>query len=278
MLTAMLITLREGLEAALVIAVVASFLSRTGEAAARRFVWLGSALAGLLSLGAGAGLFLLAGEMSDETGEAFGTAVTLIAVGVLTYMVLWMRRHGAGVKNELEEKVIRAAKAASPLALTLLAFTAVSREGLETVLFLFASSSTSGTAATVTGGVAGLLLAAAVGAGIYRGSSRLNMKTFFSLTGVLLIVLAAGVLGNALGELTDGLPGFFARPLWNAGNWLGDGSGAGALLKSLLGYSSSPPLAQVLGYGLYLVTMLWLYLRPRRQRQNLNPVAATETD
>lgn len=278
MLTAMLITLREGLEAALVIAVVASFLSRTGEAAARRFVWLGSALAGLLSLGAGAGLFLLAGEMSDEAGEAFGTAVTLIAVGVLTYMVLWMRRHGAGVKNELEEKVIRAAKAASPLALTVLAFTAVSREGLETVLFLFASSSTSGTAATVTGGVAGLLLAAAVGAGIYRGSSRLNMKTFFSLTGVLLIVLAAGVLGNALGELTNGLPGFFARPLWNAGNWLGDGSGAGALLKSLLGYSSSPPLAQVLGYGLYLATMLWLYLRPRQQRQNLKPVAATETD
>ncbi len=189
-----------------------------------------------------------------------------------------MRRHGAGVKNELEEKVIRAARAASPLALTLLAFTAVSREGLETVLFLFASASTSGTAATITGGIAGLLLAAVAGAGIYRGSSRLNMKTFFSLTGVLLIVLAAGVLGNAIGELTDGLSGFFARPLWDAGNWLSDGSGAGALLKSLLGYSSSPPLAQVLGYGTYLVTMLWLYLRPHRQRQNLKPAAVTEAN
>lgn len=270
MLTAMLITLREGLEAALVLAVVVTFLKRTGEAAASRYVWLGSGLAGAVSLTAGAGLFLLAGEMPDETGEVFGTAVTLVAVAVLTYMILWMRRHGAGVKEALEARVVRAA---SPLAIAALAFAAVGREGLETVLFLFASASASGAAATIAGSVVGLSLAAAAGAGVYRGSSRIDLRAFFGLTGVLLILLAAGMLGNALAEIGAGLPGLLARPMWDAGGWFSDASGPGALLKSLLGYSSSPSLAQLLGYGTYLLAMLWLYLR-RRPVPAMEPLAA----
>lgn len=263
MLTALLITLREGLEAALVVAVVLSFLDRTGDKSRSRFVWMGAGGAISTSVAAGALLFLALGELSHEVGEVFELAVTLLAVAVLTYMILWMRSHGGEVKSGLERRTRKAVSAASPWALAGLAFAAVGREGLETVLFLFASISVEGAAATILGGAAGFGLAAAAGVALYRGSSRLNLRAFFGVTGILLIVFAAGIVCRELagaGEL--GLPAALSAPVWNTSSWLSDESGAGAVLKTMFGYQAAPSPVQISGYLSYVAAMTWLYLRP----------------
>lgn len=263
MLTALLITFREGLEASLVLAVVLSFLGRTGAATGRRYVWLGAAGAAGLSLLAGALLALLMGEMPDEASELVEVAMTPVAIGALTYMIFWMRRHGAGVKGALEARTREAVRSASSLALAALAFAAVGREGLETVLFLFGGLASAGGAATLAGAGLGLGLAVITGVGLYRGSLRLDLGRFFTVTGVLLIVLAAGLLVDLLGEIGElGLPPLLVNPLWNMGSWLSDEEGLGALLKSIVGYRADPSPVQLSGYAAYLSTMLWLFLRP----------------
>ena len=277
MLTALLITLREGLEAALILAVVISFLTRMGEAGMRRYVWLGAWAAAGLSAAAGLLLYLLSGGLSGEVGEIFEIAMTVTAVGVLTYMVMWMRGHGGEVRGHLERKTEKAARAASPLALAALAFAAVGREGLETILFLFASVSSGGIVATTAGGAAGLALAAVAGVGLYRGSSRLNIKVFFNVTGILLIVFAAGILSYALHEVEEiGLPSLLVEPVWDTGAVLSDEGGAGAVLKTLFGYTATPSLMQIAGYWTYLGLMCWLYLRPYSARR-LAPADETGT-
>lgn len=277
MLTALLITLREGLEAALILAVVISFLTRMGEAGMRRYVWLGAWAAAGLSAAAGLLLYLLSGGLSGEVGEIFEIAMTVTAVGVLTYMVMWMRGHGGEVRGHLERKTEKAARAASPLALAALAFAAVGREGLETVLFLFASVSSGGFVATTAGGAAGLALAAVAGVGLYRGSSRLNIKVFFNVTGILLIIFAAGILSYALHEVEEiGLPSLLVEPVWDTGAVLSDEGGAGAVLKTLFGYTATPSLMQIAGYWTYLGLMCWLYLRPFSARR-LAPADETGT-
>lgn len=275
MLTALLITLREGLEAALILAVVISFLTRMDAAGMRRYVWLGAWAAAGLSAAAGLLLYLLSGGLSGEVGEIFEIAMTVTAVGVLTYMVMWMRGHGGEVRGHLERKTEKAARAASPLALAALAFAAVGREGLETVLFLFASVSSGGFLATTAGGATGLALAAVAGVGLYRGSSRLNIKVFFNVTGILLIIFAAGILSYALHELEEvGLPSLLVEPVWDTGAVLSDEGGAGAVLKTLFGYTATPSLMQIAGYWTYLGLMCWLYLRPYSARR-LSPADET---
>lgn len=275
MLTALLITLREGLEAALILAVVISFLTRMDAAGMRRYVWLGAWAAAGLSAAAGLLLYLLSGGLSGEVGEIFEIAMTVTAVGVLTYMVMWMRGHGGEVRGHLERKTEKAARAASPLALATLAFAAVGREGLETVLFLFASVSSGGFLATTAGGATGLALAAVAGVGLYRGSSRLNIKVFFNVTGILLIIFAAGILSYALHELEEvGLPSLLVEPVWDTGAVLSDEGGAGAVLKTLFGYTATPSLMQIAGYWTYLGLMCWLYLRPYSARR-LSPADET---
>jgi high-affinity iron transporter len=178
-------------------------------------------------------------------------------------MIVWMRSHGGELKSGLEQRAGRALGASSPLALAALAFAAVGREGLETVLFLFASVSSAGLPATLIGGSAGLALAAAAGFALYQGSSRLNLKTFFAATGVLLIVFAAGIIAHVLGEAGElGLPAALTSPAWDTGAWLSDASGFGAVLKALFGYQAAPSLIQIIGYWAYLGAMAWLYLRP----------------
>lgn len=263
MLTALLITLREGLEAVLVVAVVLSFLDRTGDKSRSRFVWMGVGGAISTSVAAGGLLFLALGELSHEVGEVFELAVTLLAVAVLTYMILWMRSHGGEMKSGLERRTRKAVSAASPWALAGLAFAAVGREGLETVLFLFASISVEGAAATILGGAAGFGLAAAAGVALYRGSARLNLKAFFGVTGILLIVFAAGIVCRELADAGElGLPAALAAPVWNTSSWLSDESGVGAVLKTMFGYQAAPSPVQIFGYLSYAAVMAWLYLRP----------------
>ncbi|MBI5869737.1 MAG: FTR1 family protein [Actinobacteria bacterium] len=265
MFAAMLVTYREGLEAALIIAVLISLLGRFGNRRLTRAVWAGSIAAVAVSVISGVIAFLLVGEAAEEAGEVFEILVVFAAVLLVTYLVIWMRNNGRDAHARLVRRTQDAARTASPLALGALAFAAVGREGLETVLFLLAGAGNEGSFGVVTGGLAGLSLAIITGIIFYRGSLKVDLSALFRFTGVLLIVFAAGFLGHSLGELGEtGLwPSFFG-PVWDTSNLMGDKSGLGSVLKSLVGYDASPSLAQIAGYWTYLAVMMWLFLRPAR--------------
>lgn len=263
--SALLVTFREGLEAALIVAILISLLDRFEARALARSVWSGAVAAVAVSLVGGIILFSLAEEAASEAGEVFEILVVFSAVFLLTYMILWMRKNGQGAQSRLVRRSSAAVQSASPFALGALAFAAVGREGLETVLFLLAGASSTGSPAMVAGGLIGLSLAIVMGFIFYRGSLRISISTLFRVTGTLLIVFAAGFLGHATGELgeTGWWPGFFS-PVLDLSGGLSDQSGLGAALKSLAGYDSSPSIAQIVAYWSYLGAMLWLFLRPDR--------------
>jgi high-affinity iron transporter len=216
-----------------------------------------------VSIAAGTMLSLTIETLPDEVAEIVEGGASLLAVGVLTFMVFWMRAQGATLGAEIDSKATQAAALGSGWALGLLAFAAVSREGLETVLFLFASSGTTARSATVVGGLAGLALAALLGYALYRGSLSLNIGAFFRVTGALIIFLAAGMLAYGIHELQEaGLIPIVVEHLWDMNPVLDEGAGMGAFLKALVGYNGNPSLLEVLAYWTYLGAVGWLFLKP----------------
>jgi high-affinity iron transporter len=205
---AFVIVLREGFEACLVLGIVFGLLNKTGQRERHgRAVWLGTLWAVLLSVGVGAVLFVTVGEL-DGTGEQLyeGTAM-LIAAGVVTWMVFWMRKQARTIGGALRAQVGDAVATGGGLALAMVAFVAVAREGLETALFLFVSVGDDGLLPTVLGGALGLAAAVGLGVGLYRGSVRLDLRRFFLVTGVLVIAFAAYLLVGGLHELGEATGG-----------------------------------------------------------------------
>jgi len=260
-----LTTFREGLEAALIVAIVLSYLHRVGQGRYSRSVWTGVLLALAGSLLAGGLLQLLAVELPGAAMEAIEGAAMFLAVGVLTWMIFWMRRQAATIGKHLRDRVDMALKTGSASALALLSFTAVGREGLETVLFLFAGVAVSKSALLYwLGAGLGLMAAVALGYLIYIGTARLPLKAFFTVTGVALIVLAAGLLTNGLKEFHEmGLiPGLGVR-VWDTYDILPDNSTLGRALSAVFGYDSSPFMGQVVAYVGYLAPALVLFFSPQ---------------
>jgi high-affinity iron transporter len=263
----LLITSREGLEAGLILAIVLSYLARTDQRMHWRPVWLGSAAAFLGSLALGGILELTATSLSGAALAAFEGSAMLFAAAVLTGMIFWMKRQAATIGRELRARVDAALRTGSALALGLLAFTAVGREGLETVLFLFAGSNTADDAFIYwLGAGAGLAIAAAIAYVVYAGSARLPLAAFFNITGALLVVLAAGLLVNGLKELHEmgAVPNLGPR-LWDSYHVVADNSDFGRFLSTIFGYDSSPFLGLVVAYAAYLVPTLAFFLLGRRQ-------------
>ncbi len=262
MLFSFLVTLREGIEIALVVTILLGYLRGINQKRHFREIWLGVAAAAALSLAVGGGLEAASQQLSGRVLEAFVGATTLFAVGVLTWMVFWMKRQSAGISKELRHQVDTALSSGSVLALMLLAFSAVAREGIETALFLFAGSS-QGASATqfVGGGVAGFALAGAAGVALYYGAARLPLRPFFLVTGIAVIVLAAGLLANGVGALHEAalLTNIGARP-WDTEAAISMTSTMGKFLHTVLGYDSAPALAQIAAYWAYLLVVLGAFL------------------
>jgi high-affinity iron transporter len=201
---AFVIVLREAFEASLVLGIVFAFLNKSGQREHHaRTVWLGTAWAVLLSVALGALLFVTVGELSGTAEQVYEGAAMLIAAGVVTWMVFWMRKQARTIGGALRDQVGQAMAAGGGLALATVAFVAVAREGLETALFLFVSVGDNGVAQTVVGGALGLLVAIALGVGLYRGSLRLDLRKFFMVTGLLVIVFASYLLVGGLHELGE---------------------------------------------------------------------------
>jgi high-affinity iron transporter len=266
MIYALLITFREGLEAALIIGIVLSYLRRAAPGASTRPVWLGAGIAGGISLGAALALELLALELPGRWQEAIEGFAMILAAVVLTWMLAWMRRQSATIGHELRQRVDLALDAGSGFALGLLAFTAVGREGLETALFLFGGSGRADSVAAYwLGALAGLALAIIAGVAIYRGFAAIPLRTFFNVTAIALIVLAAGMVPNALKELHEADLLFALGPrLWDTYNLLPDNQGTGRFLATLLGYDASPFAGQVIAYAGYLLLAVTVYIAAGR--------------
>lgn len=271
------ITLREGVEAALIIGLVLAAVGKAGVVGMVKSVWLGVAAAVLVSAVAGAASVATVGYLPDEAAAVFEGVASLVAVGVLTFMIFWMRTRGSRLAQEVDEKVSAAAGLSSGMALGLLAFAAVAREGLETVLFMAAAYSSAGTLTTTVGALAGLGVAVALGFALYRGSLKLNIRTVFQATGAVIVVLSAGMLAHGLHELQElGVVPTIMEHLWDTNGVLNEKVGVGAFLKALLGYNGNPSLIEVVAYWTYLTVVGWLFTRPKPSnvtRQATRPLA-----
>ena len=256
MVSALLITLREGLEAALIVGIVLAALRQLGDQQRGRFVWAGVLAAVAASAILGAVLQALGVSLEGRGEQIFEGLAMFLAAGVLSWMIFWMQRQGRQIHGELERSVRRAVSADSAGMLFGLAFVAVFREGLETALFLTAAAFGATPAETLIGGALGLLGAVALGWLIFVAGWRLDLRVFFRVTGLLLILVAAGLFAHGIHELEElGWLPSIVEHVWNLNPLLDENSAVGSLLKALFGYSSSPSLLRVLSYIGYLLAI-----------------------
>ncbi len=262
MLQTFLTGLREGLEAALVVGILLTFLVRTDRRDRIPALWAGVGVAVVLSLIAGALLHFTSMSMSFEAQEAFGGILSMVAVGFVTWMVFWMKRASHTLKDDLHERM-GAAVALGPTAVSLAALLAVGREGLETALFIYPTFQAQGAgAAPAIGAVLGIGLAVLIGWLIYQGAVHMNLSLFFRFTGAALIVIAAGVLAYGVHDLQEAgiLPGLNTL-MWDVEGWKVD-SWYGAILKGVFNIGPQMTVAELTVYFAYLVPTMIFFLRP----------------
>lgn len=272
MLPTFVIGLREGLEASLIVGIVAAFLGQQGCSDELRQVWIGTALAVSICVAVGVALDLVSRSLPQRQQEGLETVVGAIAVVMVSYMILWMRSHAQDLRGDLEAAAASALAQNSSRALVLMAFLAVLREGFETVVFLLATFNAShNMAASASGAALGILVAVILGYGIYRGGVRLNLGRFFRVTGIVLVVIAAGLVMTALHTANEA--GWLTVGQTQAANlaWLvRPGTPVESIVSGVLGIQPYPVWIEVIGWFAYLVPMLALVILPR-QRSLTNP-------
>lgn len=255
--------LREGLEASLIVGILLAYLvsiRRTDQAPS---IWLGVLAAVAVSVGVAALLFFTASEFEGRAEEIYEGVASLTAVGVLTWMVFWMRRHAVNIKRSLQEKVQEALNSPSKLGLAAIAFVMVVREGIETALFLFATVKQTGASSAMVGGLLGLAAAIGLGVAIFKGGVRMNLSLFFTSTGAILLVVAAGLFAYGLHELIEaGVVPSVIEHVWSTKSFLPDSEGAGAFLKTFLGYNDDPALTELLAWAGYLLICGVAFFKP----------------
>ncbi|MCD2467184.1 FTR1 family protein [Streptomyces sp. MBT42] len=259
-----LIGLREGLEASLVVCILIAYLVKTGRRDALKPIWIGIGVAVAVALAFGAGLEFGSQELTFEAQELLGGSLSIVAVVLVTWMVFWMRRTARHLKAELHGKLDAALQMGTG-ALVATAFLAVGREGLETALFVWASvrASSDGTFAPLAGVLLGLLTAVLLGWLFYRGALRINLARFFTWTGGMLVVVAAGVLAYGVHDLQEArfLDGL-AHKAFDISATIPPDSWYGTLLKGVFNFQPNPTVLQVTVWTLYLVPTLALFLAP----------------
>jgi len=268
MIPTLVIALREGVEASLIIGIVAAFLVKEGRRDALGQMWLGVGIAIALCMGVAVILRVVGQELPESGQASLETVVGLVAVTAVTYMIVWMRRHARGIKSALEGDAATALAAGSTKALVAMAFLAVLREGFETSAFLLAAfQDAADTTAAAAGAVVGLLAAVAIGIGLYRGGVRINLTRFFRVTGLILVFVAAGLLATAVHTAHEA--GWFNALQGQATDlsWLVQpGTVSGSLLTGMLGLQPQPTVGEAAIYLLYAVPMALYVIWPDRLR------------
>lgn len=262
-MAAFLVMLREGVEAAIIVALLLGYLDRIDRRSDARWVWAGTLAAAMVSVAVGIVLWNTVGGLEGFAEELTEGVIAFLAAGLLTWMVFWMGSRARGIRSQMHGQVDAAIATGGATALAMIAFVAVVREGVESALFII--STTVGSDASgwqLVGGVVGLLVAVAIGIGFYFGSSTIDLRAFFRLTGVLIVLFAAGLVSKGVHEFQEaGLLPTINEHVWDVGVFDPAESTIGAFLGSLFGWTPRPSLLMVIAYAAYLVPVLVTFLR-----------------
>ena len=274
MLASLLLSLREGLEAALIIGIVLGALRKMDRTELKPFVWTGTLTAILISAVTAFILYSLGASLEGAAEEIFEGATMLLAAGILTWMIFWMQRQARFIKSELEAGVRRATLRGGKQAVFSIAFLAVVREGVELALFLTAATFTSNAQVTLIGAVIGLAAAGVLGWLVFATTVRLDLRRFFLFTGALLILFAAGLVAHGVHEFNEvGWIPALVDPLWDINPVLPETSTVGQLLASLFGYNGNPSLTEMLAYLAYFAAVSVGLRRNSVERSSLQEAA-----
>lgn len=280
MLPTFLLSLREGLEAALIIGIVLGAVSKIRRRDLAPSVWLGTLSAVIVSILTAVVLTSFGMSLEEEAEQIFEGITMLIAAGILTWMIFWMGKQARFLKSELEEGVNKAAATTGKRAVFWLAFMAVVREGVELAIFVtaafFAGNGGETSASLIqilAGTILGLGTAVLLGYTIFATTVRLDLRRFFQVTGILLILFAAGLVAHGVHEFNEvGWIPAIVEHVWDVNTILDENSVAGLLLKTLFGYNGNPSLTEIIAYVVYIVTVSIFW-----RRENAVPAKATAT-
>lgn len=267
MLANFLIGLREGLEAALVVGILISFAIKIDRRDVIARIWWGVAAAVAASFAAGAAIFYLLAESEDDVEPIIAGSLSIVAAALLTWMIFWMAKTARHLKSSLEGS-LKNSISKSGLSISIVAFTAVIREGVETALFIWASANSTGDGVPAIGmAFVGIAVAVVLGWLISRGLMRINLSTFFLWTSAVLIVVAAGILAYGIHEFQEVgiLPA--GAPVYDLSPWLGKETIIGSFLYGLISFRANPSLLEMIVWAAYVVPTLALYLVTSRPKK-----------
>jgi len=278
MLAPLLIMVREGFEAALIVGIIGAYLMQTGRRKLLPAMWVGVAGGVLFCAAVGIALNITSRELDHRAQEMMEAVIGLVAVTMLTYMIFWMRGQARHIKGELQAKVEAATHSSWAFALPAMAFFAVLREGIESVLFLLASfqQQNVGIEAPI-GAILGTLIAIGLGAAIFLGGKRIDMRRFFAVTGGFIMVVAAGFLAGSLHHLHEaGVWNSLQTQMWDTSGVVAENGTLGSVLRGLMGYNPTPTLGELLLYLGYLLPVAFLfYVLPRFERRPSLPAKSS---
>jgi len=259
MFASFLLSLREGLEAALLIGILIGALYKMNRPDLKLPVWAGVISAMVASLGAGIVLYQLGALFEGDAEKIFEGVTMLFAAAVLTWMIFWMNKQARTIKSNLEDDVSSAVQKGAFAPLFLVAFLVIIREGVELALFLTAAAYSSSENQVLFGAVVGLVVAVILGWMLFAATSRLNLRRFFQVTGILLLLFAAGLVAHGVHEFNEvGWIPAVIDPLWNINHILDEKSTVGEMLKALFGYNGNPSLTEATAYWMYIVIVFFI--------------------
>jgi high-affinity iron transporter len=283
MIPVFVIFLREGIEASMIVAILLAYLDKIDQRQHFRDVLLGVGAAVILIAGGGVAAYLVIKQYNGSTvQQIFETVTYLLAAAVLTYMTFWMQSHSRTMSSDLNRRSEAALNGKARFGIGLLAFQAVGREGLETMVFTLAIVFASTTQAATDARGSGLLVGAAVGLGValviaymvYKLGRRLNFGVFFRVIGVVLMVFAAGLLANAIENMQKlGWLPFLGHSLWNSSGVLSQDSALGDIFHSFLGYADHPTVLQIIAWVAYVSVAVTLFIYVGRRARKGSPAA-----
>jgi high-affinity iron transporter len=276
-IAALLLTFREGVEASLIVGILLGFLKKTQQTRYAKYVWAGVVTAILVSIAVAVTILAVGAELEGPAEQLFEGSMLFIAVGLVTAMIFWMRYQSRTLKSSLENEMTIAVQNGHPRALFATAFFAVVREGIETALFISAIGFANKNIDILTGSVIGLLIAVLIGYLIFVSSIRLNLRTFFNITSIVLLVIAAGLFGRAIHEFIEvGILPALREGVYNVGGILPAESTIGQVMTALVGYNAAPDLLESIGYigflALAMVGIPWIVDRQYQRAANRQSV------
>ncbi len=268
MIPSVLLSFREGLEAALIIGALLGVLNKVEQSRYKKWVWAGAGGAALTSLAVGVGLYLWGASFEGKAEQLFEGITMLLSAAMLTWVILWMLRQAQSLSHEIKNDARQLAFNGSVRGLFALAFLAVVREGLELTLILTAASFSAGGGAIILGALLGLAAALACAWLLFKRLIRLDLRPFFRVTSILLILFAAGLVAHAVHELNEAgwVPEIVAH-VWDLNPVLDETSFGGEILKTLFGYNGNPSLTEVIAYLAYSLALLAVFLRQPQQKR-----------